>query len=133
MVEVRFQVLSLTGHANLAGIDYNDIIADVHMRSKYGLVFPAQQLRNMAGESAQGFPFCINEKPFLFDILFFRSKCSDHCIQLALLPFSYVNYNQNFSNLTLFHIKVKIGRGVPKISRHPDGTVMIRLRQTEYL
>ena len=55
----------LAGQDNLIGIENDDIVAAVNVRSEICLLLTAQQLSNLHGEAAQNLVLGINHDPFL--------------------------------------------------------------------
>src|SRR5690554_5596092 len=43
-----------TGNMDLFGVDYNNVVAGIHMRRVFGLMLAAKPARDFAGETAQG-------------------------------------------------------------------------------
>src|SRR5690349_16449936 len=51
------------GYLNLLGIDDDDVIAGIYVRSKFGLVFAAQTQSDFGGQTTERLARCIDQIP----------------------------------------------------------------------
>ena len=75
------------------GIDDDDVVTSINMRSVFRLVLTTQTAGNFCRHATQGLPFGIQKQPVVFNILRFRNKGlhllspKEHCLQGArILP-----------------------------------------------
>ena len=59
-----------TGQLNLVGIDNNNIVTTIYMRSKIGFVLSAQQFCYFSAQTTQNLVSCVNYHPFFVGSLF---------------------------------------------------------------
>ena len=63
IASVDFASLFHPGHFDFVGIDDDDAIAAIHMRSEIGAMLSSQDFRHFCGKSAQGFTSRIELQP----------------------------------------------------------------------
>ena len=75
----RVMVIHLVLHlvardADLLGIDHNDVVAGVHVRRVFRLVFASQASRDFGGESTEGFSIGVDHEPVAAHSFWLRRK-----------------------------------------------------------
>ena len=64
----------VSGHLDFAGIDYNNVIARIHVRGIFWFMFSTQATRNLGSQSAQGFALGIDQEPVMLDVCWSGTK-----------------------------------------------------------
>jgi len=67
VAEVALLLGFFTRHANLGGIDDDDVVARIHVRGERRLVFSANDPGNLCGESAEHHAFGVDDEPLVRD------------------------------------------------------------------
>ena len=62
----------LAGQNNLISIDDDDIVTSISVRGVGGLVLAAQNIRYLAGNTAENLTLCVDDIPFTFDVVNLR-------------------------------------------------------------
>ncbi len=71
---VHFVLCLVTGYSNFFGIDYDDVVTGINVRSVLSFMLTAQATSNLSSDATQSFTFGVNYVPVTFYSFWLSNK-----------------------------------------------------------